>query len=368
MKIHYSLLPIAVLAMTSCALFDGGSTSKNTDFSIDNSEDLVPFTPEEGGGDADYYQSKHLILVTEIHGSYNQMHHFRLDPDNDRKRIYDNIYFYEDDFFYVMLYKGTAFTSLGQIYASLSDPSDAEYGELVHNNTTFQINIKKDGVYRLVLDADDYSVDMERVSDIETPVYEPITTCRLYVHGDAEKTYTDMTLDKATGKWHVQKTIPVNSSISFFSASGNSHYKMDVAEGLMNRYLYLDNVNPNSAHLHMGGNFDIYFDANSYVLDLTLNNPDTASYYCQVGWREGKELSPLAEAPYLFRHRITSTAQPGNYEKLPDFYPFLGLPFELEYVSEGGDYNYNKWIKVSGEFDLTVNLKEFTVTVTKAGE
>ncbi len=361
------MLPIALLAMTSCGIFDGATKSVTPD-SIDNSKDLVPFTPEEGEGEegVDYYQSKHLFLVSEIHGSYNQNHFFKVDPENDRKRIYDNVYLYEEDFFYVMYFQGEAFNSLGKVYATLSDPSDSAYAEVVKTNVTNQINVKQEGIYRLSLDIDSFSIDMERLADIEVPVYEPIKTCQLYVHGDAEKSYTTMTLDEGTGKWHVQKNIPLGSSISFFSASGNSHYKMDLADGLLNRYAYVDGVNNRSAYLHMGGNFDIYFDAKAYVLELTLNNPETATYHCQVGWDDAIVLSPLSEAPYLFRHRITSAGKAGDYEKLPNFYPALGMPYELEFVSEGGDYNFKNYMKVSGEFDLTISLKDFRVTITKA--
>ena len=89
---------------------DGGDDDSNKLPQIDNSVDLIEFSPVDDDDNIyidgeTYYTSTSVDLVTEINGNYSVNRPFVLDKDNDNKRIYRNIYFYEEDYIQVIYYK-----------------------------------------------------------------------------------------------------------------------------------------------------------------------------------------------------------------------------------------------------------------------
>lgn len=222
----------------------GNSSAEGEIPLIDNQVDLKEFTPAPNDdypyieGET-YYQSNSVDLVTEINGNYTTDKPFTLDPENDKKRIYHNIYFYKEDFFQILYYK--KFGDLGSLYVIMSDENDQEYAEIEYTpqGSPLQVNIKEQGIYNLILDIETFGIDMVKVGEIDTPVYETIKTCELYVHLSADNyTYSPMTLDTATNEYYMQAEIPLNASLGFFSASHNSRYKMTVDTGLNNTLAY----------------------------------------------------------------------------------------------------------------------------------
>ncbi len=74
-------------------------------------------------------------MCMEVNGEFLIMDYFSLDGT---KRIYDNLFFYVEDYFYIVTddYK--------ELYASLSDSVSAEYAEEeTKQGEAVQINIKK---------------------------------------------------------------------------------------------------------------------------------------------------------------------------------------------------------------------------------
>ena len=351
----------------------GNSSAEGEIPLIDNQVDLKEFTPAPNDdypyieGET-YYQSNSVDLVTEINGNYTTDKPFTLDPENDKKRIYHNIYFYKEDFFQILYYK--KFGDLGSLYVIMSDENDQEYAEIEYTpqGSPLQVNIKEQGIYNLILDIETFGIDMVKVGEIDTPVYETIKTCELYVHLSADNyTYSPMTLDTATNEYYMQAEIPSNASLGFFSASHNSRYKMTVDTGLNNTLAYWDFVNPTSVRVHVGGTYKVYFHAKTYVLRLELQNPDTANYYCQVGWNQGNVLTPKSDSePYLFEYNFDAQGTPTDpYVELPSFYPELGLSYALSIVDEDGFVFADSYVTESGTYKLTVNLKDLTLTVKK---
>ncbi|MBO5286219.1 MAG: hypothetical protein J6B16_04915 [Clostridia bacterium] len=355
----------------------GGNGGSNDLPQIDNSVDLDTFTPPVDDDNAyidgeTYYTSKSVSLVTEVNGNYTTGRPFTLDTTNENKRIYHNIYFYEEDFFQIIYYKNL--NDLGVIYASLSDNLDQEYAEIEYTDkgTPLQINIIKQGIYDLVLDIQTLSIDMVKVGDIVTPVYETIKSCELYVHvSSSNYSYTPMTLDPTSNQYFIEAEIPLNASVAFYNASHTGRYKMKADYTISNVLVYYNGTygkNPDGFYAHVGGRYKIYLDAKTYALKFELQNPDTATYFCQVGWEQGNVLTPVnSDTPYLFTYNFTAQGKPNDpYVDIPKFYPKLGLPYGLMVIAEDDIVASGQYIKEPGEYILTINLKEFRLYIEKA--
>ena len=362
-------------------LDEGGSSSSSSGYGngelpeIDNSVDLEGFTPPTDDTDyiegETYYTSVSIDFVTEINGNYTVDKPFTLDEENENKRIYHNVYLYVGDFFQVLYYKNVG--DLGQVFAIMADSTDQEYAEVEYTEqgSPLQINVIKQGVYNLILDVETLAIDMVKIDDIDVPVYETIKTCELNVHVSlSEHTYTPMTLNTATNEYYIETDIPLYASIGFYSASHMSHYKITAEPSLTDTLIYYNlglSGKPSQVQVHVGGRYKIYFNAKTYVLRLELQNPDTASYFCQVGFNQGNELTPLSSAtPYLFEYEFNAQGTATNpYVDLPSFYPYLGMSYDLSVIDVDGFVFNDDCVTESGTYKLTVDLKNFTLTVDR---
>ena len=372
------------LAFTGCDLLIGDlnepgepdepgeqdSSLNDTIESIDNSKDLTQFNPDlnddsyESG--EEYYTSKAINLVTEIRGNYSQNRPFILDKTDDTIRIYKNIYFYQEDYFQLLYTKEGSPTSY--VYAILSDESDSEFAEVEYTEggKPLQINIIKSGIYDLILDTKTLKIDMVRVSNIDTPVYETIKNCEFYIHNSInDYSYTEMAFNESTNEYYLEAQIPRGASLGFFSSSHNSRYKVIVDSAVVNKTIYYHDINPDSMYANVGGTYKVYINAKTYEVRFELQNPDTASYFCQVGFNEGKLVSPVStETPYLFRYEFTPSAY-NDYESIPSFYPELGFKYELEIIDQGDLVVGDSLFGNGSTYTLLINLKDFTLTVSK---
>ena len=369
------LLIINVMALVGCTFDDGDSDDSGLP-KIDNSVDLNAFTPTVDDDtiyreDETYYTSKSIDLVTEINGNYTTSRPFTLDKDNANKRIYRNIYFYVEDFLQVLYYK--KFGDLGRLFVIMSDTADQEYAEIEYTQqgSPLQINIIQQGIYDIILDVETFAIDLVKVGDIDTPVYETIKSCELNIHvSSTDYTYTPMALDVATNEYYVETEIPLNASIGFYNASHTGRYKMTVEPSLMDTLIFYDyysSTKPSQVQVHVGGTYKIYFNAKTYVLRLELQNPDTAKYYCQVEWNENKELTAVSNAtPYLFEYEFVAQGERNDpYVDIPSFFPKLGMAYDLSVIDVDGFVAYDEYITESGTYLLTINLKEFTLTIKR---
>ena len=118
------------------------------------------FVAEEG---TTYYTSPGFSLWMEVNGAFLKMDYFSLEGN---KRVYDNLYFYVGDYFYIVD------DDYENLYASLGDSSDVEFAEEEkEQGYDIQINVKKEGIYKLIFDVDTLKFDMEYKAAIETPRY-----------------------------------------------------------------------------------------------------------------------------------------------------------------------------------------------------
>lgn len=225
-----------------------------------NTTDLVAqsTTNEEG---KTYYTCKRLSLVTEINGSYSVGRPFVLDEENEWNRVYDNVYLYQGDYFYMDR------TNSWEIYCTLSDPNDDEYVEIAkEGDVDIRINVKKQGIYRIVFNISTVSFDLEFKSEITTPVYEEIKGCDIY------SVATKWVQMQKTGDEFVVNNFSVASDkfISFYSHNVHtSNYKVTLAEGFENDYAKIIGEKPDDlVYMKVGGTYNIYINAKTYVVRI----------------------------------------------------------------------------------------------------
>lgn len=140
-----TLLIICASLIVSCDI--GINTDEGTPSSIPQYNEDVQIVPPESietenfvvDKDKTYYTSAGISLWMEVNGEYLKMDYFTLDGN---KRIYDNLYFYKDDYFYMVT------DDAKYLYASLSGSESSEYAEVEkQDGEDVQINIKKQGIY-----------------------------------------------------------------------------------------------------------------------------------------------------------------------------------------------------------------------------
>lgn len=357
-------------AFAGCDVFGGGS---NDGPIVNNATDLVVVT--EGSTDDSgnvvvptQYKSKKLNLVTEINGSYKLGRPFVLDPQDENKRIYDDIYLYVDDYFYM----DKANTSI--IYCGLSDENDLQYVEIEkEHGYDIHINVKEEGIYTIIFDITKGEFDLIRKGDITTPVYETIESCDLYTlkskfvqmtqnPNNAEELYANITIDR-------------DALLSFFSHNiHTSNYKIKIDPTQLNKYA--DQTLKTSIEVRVGGNYDVFININSYYIRFELKNKTTADYYCQYA-KYNKETKTTewiqltaedSNKPYLL---TTNYAVADIYTTTESFYNHGLGKYNLELLNKesfrhttsernGISYEYY-WFKTAGNYKVTVDLDAFTV-------
>lgn len=351
------ILAIVVVMMggTSFVACDFGGTTTpdyNADIQEIAPEDIKTehFVAEEG---KTYYTSPGFSLMMEVNGAFLEMDYFTLEGN---KRIYDNLYFYEKDYFYIIT------SDYKDLYASLGDSADLEYAEEEkEQGYDIQINVKKAGIYKLIFDVDTLKFDMEYKAEITTPVYYTIPNCSIY---SLATNWVEMSVNTANADEFVIHNyhIGVNEFISFHDRTHVSLYKVSMDENCNEKYA---SYKYPTVMVNVGGNYDIYINAKTYVVRMELLNPDTAAYSCV--YYDGTDfitLAPYEEAvAYLFRQRIV--VEDAN-ERLPDFHTEKYRTYDLTVVDEAGflkSVGSSYYFKKAGTYDVIVNLKTFEITV-----
>ena len=244
---------------------------------IDNSTDLQTPTEEESAELDDtktYYNSKYLNLVTEINGSYRIDRPFTLDENDESKRIYDNLYLYEDDLFYMTT------SDNKYMWCTLSDAKDKAYVVTAYDDgEAYQIDVLKSGIYCLIFDTKSKSFDVEYKSEITTPVYETITGCEIY---DVAQKWTPMT--KSGDEFSIENYyVEQGKAVSFFNLVHTSHYKTTLEADVAGKYVCKTGTKAVSEVWFMiGGTYNIYLNAKTYVVRVELVSADENGYAAKI--------------------------------------------------------------------------------------
>ena len=359
MKKKFLALAVALFTLTSglflvgCGDF-GSGTPENKNYNADiqavtpDSIDAEHFVVDEN---TTYYTSPGFSLWMEVNGEFLKMDYFSLDGN---KRIYDNLYFYTDDYFYIVTDDNK------DLYASLGDSADAEYAEEEkEQGYDIQINVKKSGIYKLIFDVDTLLFDMEYKSEIETPVYYTIKNCSIY---SLATSWVEMSTNPANEDEFIIENFYVDAGkiVSFYNRVHTSNYKITLDEASLDKY---GSTRKTHLTVNIGGNYNFYINKKTYVVRMELLSPDSATYSCV--YYDGSDfitLEPYDESePHIFRLRLNVDSQ---YESVPDFhtshyktYALTILPSDLLMGSKNG------YFKQAGTYELIINLQTFTISV-----
>ena len=344
------LLP-SVFVMSGC--FGSGTGGLN----IDNSRDLVVSEPAEGQTDENqYYTSKKLQLVTEINGSFKVGRPFVLDENDANKRIYDDIYFYEDDFFKMDV------SDSSLIFYSLSNDEDLEYVSINEDYGRIVIKQGKSGIYKLVFDITTFDFDIEYKSPIDTPKYETIESCDIY---SVATSWQQMIVNPENLDEFVINNFTVSAKklVSFFSHNiHTSNYKITLSDACKDKYAYqIGDKATQMCYMKIGGTYSVYINSKTYVVRFELVNIETADYYCISASSKVSNLQQSTEHKYIF----TCDYAASQYSDVPDFYDDAYQKYNLTIQSSPFLRNGTGWFLTAGSYKLTINLQTFTIEVAE---
>ena len=316
--------------------------------------DTEHFDIEEG---TTYYTSPGFSLMMEVNGEFFEMKYFSIDGD---KRVYDNLYLYVDDYFFIVTddYK--------DLYASLGDSADLEYAEEEkEQGYDIQINVKKAGIYKLTFDVKTLKFDMEYKAEITTPVYYTIKNCSIY---SVATSWVEMSVNPANADEFVINNFNVTAgkSISFYNNLHTSNYKVTLEDSANNK---LASARKTDVAVNVGGYYNIYINRKTYVVRMELKNPDTATYSCV--YYNGTDFITLqpyeTDVPYVFHYQITVDKN----DNLPNFHSANYGTYDLTVVDTanvltGSGSNYG--FKNAGTYNLIINLKTFEIMAERLPE
>ncbi|MBQ9791204.1 MAG: hypothetical protein IJW28_01325 [Clostridia bacterium] len=348
------LLLLSTTTMTGCSMPDDPPIKDyNADIQVILPENIADelFEPQE---DTTYYTSPGFSLSISIRGHFMIMDHFSLDGD---KRVYENIYLYEDDYFYMVT------DDYVDLFASIGDSSDSEYVEEEKaSGEDLQINVIKEGIYNIIFDTKTLKFDMVFLNEITTPRYYTIQNCDIY---SVATSWTVMSKnpDNQNEFYISNYHIDSGKSISFFSHIHTSNFIPTLDQDSQR----MANVRKTDVRIFIGGDYDVFINAKTYEVRLELKNPETADYSCV--YYDGDDFIPLElvdnNVPYIFTYQITADTPynpltSGN-TKLHTLYSENYGEYKLTIINSP-DINAYHYCKEKGTYKVTVNLKTFELT------
>jgi len=343
------IILLGLFAFTGCEFGNSTKPDYNADATVVAPESITDesVVVEEG---VTYYTSNKLSLWLEVNGEFFKLNYFSLDGN---KRIYDNLYLYKDDYFYMLP------DDMSDFYASLSDSTDTEYAEEEkEQGYDIQLNVKKSGIYKLIFDVDTLKFDMEYKAEIQTPVYRTIKNCSIYTFATE---WVEMSVNPKDENEFVINNFNVGAGeiVAFYSNIHTSNYKITLDPSCKNTLCAGEGK---ASWVNVGGNYNIYINRKTYVVRLELLNPDTATYSCV--YYDGAEFITLTpfeqDVPYIFHKQIVVEKS----DSLPKFHTSKYKTYNLTLKDDGlfTSTEKNYYFKSAGTYNLIINLKTFEIS------
>lgn len=355
------LIPMLALSISGCS-FSGN----NQQVPSYTNDDAIIVQPAEIPDDieveenVDYYTANDLELSVEVNGLFKSIRYFSLDESNKDLRIYDNMYFYKCDYFQMMPPSSSDDLS---IYASLSDENDKQYVEERRNSAggDLQIDVKVDGIYKLIFDLKTLKFDVEYKSEITTPKYYTIETCTLQVKSGEQTLEHSMTLNNDIFSIN-NVEISIGSTFYFTAINYVSIYKFTFQDEIENKYacffLEKEQYKNTYAKALIGGKYNVSINAKTYVVSLELvTDIESATYYLS---QNNDPLTPSSEHPYIFEMQYEATK---DMSVLPYFYNIalkkvFFVPTSTEKLYAGEEMLF---LKKAGSYKLILNVLNMTI-------
>ena len=364
------LIALTTLATSACSLLPSGESNGIYVPDIDNSEDLSEYS--EGDyetGDETYYVSEYISFIMEVRGYFQANVPFTIDKDNENLRIYDNMYFYEGDFFQLMS------SDYRYIWATLKNENNDYLIPLREQGEDVRVDVKKSGVYKIVLDIKTMIMDFEYKRAIETPYYYPFKSCDIGTLVDGQTVYSTMSVNPENSDEFMISDYQVETGKLYSFYSGEPHtsnYKLTVAEDSKN---YISpTMFETSVVFNFSGKFNIYVNNKTYQVRAEAD-PLSLVYDCVV-YKNGEfvALTPKdPTVPYVFEYQYEATSDVGGYgvvsDDVPSFYNKSYNKYELTVEESsllGKDSNGEYYFKKQGQYLLTIDLFNLTLKVEQA--
>ena len=348
--------------LLSSLLLGGCSSSSQTSKGYSNNDvKEVPTSevdfPKEG---ETYYTKDDMSLCVEVNGGYRIINYFTLDKNNENLRIYDDMYFYTDDLFYMIT------SNYKYIYASLVN-GNTEYGkEYKEQGYDIEVDILKSGIYTLKFDISTLKFDLVFKEEIVTPRYYTIEDCEIHALLNKEQTKIKMEINPENEDELILRNQHFESGTSLFFLSFNStsQYKVSLGESNIAPYLS-QNKERQLTKLAIGGNFDITLNVKTYVVDITLLNPESADFTVII-YENGEfiSLEPSSDISYMFTYIQVVDKK---YASLQRFYTAGYEELKFEVIDNSKHFISEIFMEV-GTYQLTLNLFNMTLVIDMLGE
>ena len=371
------LLPLLVLPLSACDFFGGSSTSKEEVLSKIAENEL---DEEEKATGQTYYKSDLFELHTTIAGYFSYGRKFFIPKDNPDLHVYDNLYLYEGDEFFVAKNKGSNRFGISDFdfCFELLDPSDEQYVDIKVDKIDSRVGslfIKenKDGVYKVSFDIKTLKIDIDFIKEIDTPRYDYLSHCDATVIKGESKTMK-VNPNNEDELMAEGMNIPMYSSL-VFDNNIDCYTRVWLDESLVNQVRTF--TKRELLHFSVGGIYNLYLNRRTYVVRVELTNPESATYNCyyaseMTNW-EKVALTKRSDSNHIFELKNYI-----NYKEDVTYVTVNFLDYEAEdnvsypyYLTSKSDLitisDSKKSIRLTqkGTFDITVDLLEGTVDAQK---
>lgn len=269
MKRYTILIFIILLLLTGCNIFNQNNSENKY-----NNNNLNASSPVQGedlfivDNTKTYYQSNDLNLNVEINGFYTIIKYFTIDETDKNIRIYDNIYLYENDYFYMLS------EDLKDWYADLSENvSDIYAVKEIEEGEDYSILIKKEGIYRIIFDLETKQFDLIYLDEIKEAKYIKIKNCEVCQFIDKKANYTKMETNPNNSKelMLLNYTVNNNTTLYFFNLIHVSNYKIHLNAESLNTIAKYANRKRQGITLLIDGSINIYLNTETYEVRIEQN-------------------------------------------------------------------------------------------------
>ena len=370
-KTALSVISLSTLLLASCSFFGGEGAAAikygNENLSSLPSESIPEFVNQEES--QTYYTSEDILMSLECNGYFTNYSYFYLDEDDKNLRVYDNMYFYEKDYFYFVT------KDVKYLWASLEEGYDKTcVEEEKEAGYDIRINVLKDGIYTIKFNIETKKASVIYKSEITEPKYFPIKTADLY--NGKTKSYISMTQSASNPDELECKGVEFDVSKGCSIVDTTTHismYKLTIDSSSKDLALYTSLERDKSFYSTFDGKMNLYLNKKTYVLRGEIADKEHSTFYVQnIG--NSRLTDPVVDTshPYIFTCQYTTaqyvTEVPDLYGKHVNKLPFTysSETIELyEYEYKGEPRSYYRF-KEEGTYNITLDLSTLTFTAVKA--
>lgn len=259
---------VMLICLVGCDMISG--TNDNNKYNNDNLVSKIPNAEEEifiVDSTNTYYESLDVTLWAEINGFYTSIKYFTLDDVNKNLRIYDDVYLYENDYFYMISNDNIDW------FADLETSVDTIYAEKeLEEDEDYSIVIKKSGIYKIIFDLETKKFNLEYKRKIDTPKYVRIKNCEVcqFINSKAQYFKMEINPDNSNELMLLKYNVKANDVLYFFNITHISNYKIILSEEMLDTVAAYANKKRQGIRLTVDGTINIYLNTDTYEVRITL--------------------------------------------------------------------------------------------------